>query len=315
MYCVDVVPPPEQGSQEDVYLVLPLMETDLHRIIYSKQSLSDQHVQFFVYQLLVALKYLHSGHIIHRDIKPSNILVNSNCLIKISDYGLARSSEETQELTEYVVTRWYRAPEIMLSTRHYGPAVDVWAVGCVLGELLGRRCLFAGEDYMEQLKLIVELLGSPQESELEFITSSRAREFIMKIPWKDSKPLEALFPSANPAGLDLLKGLLQFSPQKRLTVDQALEHPYLSALHSTDPAYEPVYSGSYDFSLSGLSNAPVEDIRMALWNVLRLFWPTLPTTSPSRVSSTTPPPPPPKGKGGVGGGGGGGGGNPKIFFL
>jgi serine/threonine protein kinase len=116
------------------------METDLHRIIYSRQPLTIDHIQYFVYQMLRGLKYIHAANVLHRDLKPSNILVNSNCDLKICDFGLARGVEDEQsgELTEYVVTRWYRAPEIMLACQDYSKAIDVWSVGCIFAELLAR---------------------------------------------------------------------------------------------------------------------------------------------------------------------------------
>jgi mitogen-activated protein kinase 1/3 len=146
----------------DVYIVSELMETDLYRIIYSKQSLSLDHVQYFIYQVLRALKYIHSANVLHRDLKPSNLLVNSNCDLKICDFGLARGvygSEQMRDsnkrhlLTEYVVTRWYRAPEIMLACHEYDKPVDIWSTGCILAELLARKPFFPGEDYIDQVRI------------------------------------------------------------------------------------------------------------------------------------------------------------------
>ena len=124
----DILRPKSLDTFEDVYIVTDLMETDLHRIIYSRQQLTDEHCQYFVHQMLKALKYIHSAGVIHRDLKPSNLLLNSNCDLKICDFGLARglNVEDPNNLTEYVVTRWYRAPEIMLSCKEYTYAIDVW---------------------------------------------------------------------------------------------------------------------------------------------------------------------------------------------
>ena len=123
-----------------------LFESDLDRIIASQQRLSDQHAQYFVYQILRGLKFIHSAKVLHRDLKPSNLLVNSNCDLAICDFGLARgvSPEVAGQLTEYVVTRWYRAPELLCESADYDEKVDVWSVGCVLGEILGRRPIFKG---------------------------------------------------------------------------------------------------------------------------------------------------------------------------
>lgn len=206
---------------EDIYIITELMETDLHRIIYSKQKLTDDHHAYFIYQLLRGLKYMHSANVLHRDLKPSNILLNSNCDLRICDFGLARGIHEegAEKLTEYVVTRWYRAPEIMLACREYTKAVDLWAVGCILAELLRRKPLFAGSDYMDQLKLITSVLGSPSDEDLAFVTSERARAFMMKQAGKPQQPWKSVCRKANDLALDLLDKLLQFNPAKRITVE------------------------------------------------------------------------------------------------
>jgi serine/threonine protein kinase len=127
---VDIMKPESYEKYEDVYIVSELMNTDLHQIINSQQPLTDEHVQYFIYQILRGLKYIHSAHVLHRDLKPSNLLLNSNCDLKICDFGLARTASPFGDsagfLTEYVATRWYRAPEIMLSWKEYTKAIDVW---------------------------------------------------------------------------------------------------------------------------------------------------------------------------------------------
>jgi mitogen-activated protein kinase 1/3 len=124
------------------------------------------------------LKYIHSANVIHRDLKPSNILVNATCELKICDFGLARGIVDNLELTEYVVTRWYRAPEIMLGCMQYTTKVDLWSVGCIFAEMLSRKPLFPGQDYIDQLHLIMNALGVPSDSELTFVTNARARKFM-----------------------------------------------------------------------------------------------------------------------------------------
>lgn len=125
------------------------METDMHRVIRT-QELSDDHCQYFIYQTLRALKAMHSANVLHRDLKPSNLLLNANCDLKVCDFGLARSAASTEDnsgfMTEYVATRWYRAPEIMLTFKEYTKAIDVWSVGCILAEMLSGKPLFPGKD-------------------------------------------------------------------------------------------------------------------------------------------------------------------------
>ena len=136
---LDILPPPEgtAKSWKDVYIVSELMDTDLHYIIHSKQPLTDEHFKYFLYQILRGVHAIHTAHVLHRDLKPGNLLVNKNCDLKICDFGLARMNPDMEdgEMTEYVVTRWYRAPELIL-TRSYDNSIDMWSVGCIMGELL-----------------------------------------------------------------------------------------------------------------------------------------------------------------------------------
>lgn len=129
--------------------------------------------QFLVYQLLRGLKYIHSAGIIHRDLKPSNIAVNEDCELRILDFGLARPTES--EMTGYVATRWYRAPEIMLNWMHYNQTVDIWSCGCIMAELLTGRTLFPGSDHIHQLNLIMEILGTPNDDFMKKISSESVR--------------------------------------------------------------------------------------------------------------------------------------------
>ncbi|ETO01653.1 MAP kinase, partial [Reticulomyxa filosa] len=129
------------------YLVLPKMEMTLKEVIKSKQALTNRHHLFIIYQILRGLKYIHSAGVVHRDLKPENILINTtNCKVKISDFGLARGVNDGEKMTEYVVTRWYRAPEVMLSAQNYDVQVDVWAVGCIFAELIRGEELFPGNN-------------------------------------------------------------------------------------------------------------------------------------------------------------------------
>ncbi|TMW66378.1 hypothetical protein Poli38472_004143 [Pythium oligandrum] len=245
---VDLLPPPSITHFDDVYIITDLMETDLHRIIYSRQPLTDDHIQYFLYQILRALKYIHSANVLHRDLKPSNLLLNSNCDLKVCDFGLARGvepDEENMDLTEYVVTRWYRAPEIMLSTKEYTKAIDIWSTGCIFAELLGRKPLFPGDDYIHQLQIICEKLGTPTEDELHFVTSEKARRFMKNQPMQPGVPFARVFPTAKPAAIDLLEKMLVFDPAKRISVEDALEHPYLESLHNVED--EPVADSAFSF--------------------------------------------------------------------
>ncbi|KAJ8474188.1 hypothetical protein ONZ45_g16035 [Pleurotus djamor] len=241
---LDIIKPPSLEAFKEVYLIQELMETDMHRVIRT-QDLSDDHAQYFIYQTLRALKALHSADVIHRDLKPSNLLLNANCDLKVADFGLARSVKtaepsgtETGFMTEYVATRWYRAPEIMLTFKQYTKAIDVWSVGCILAEMLSGKPLFPGRDYHHQLSLILDVLGTPTLDEFYAITTRRSRDYIRALPFRKRKPFATLFPNANPLALDFLTKTLTFDPKKRITVEDALAHPYLEAYH--DPDDEPI---------------------------------------------------------------------------
>ncbi|CAL1699345.1 unnamed protein product [Somion occarium] len=207
---LDIIKPPSIEQFKEVYLIQELMETDMHRVIRT-QDLSDDHAQYFIYQTLRALKALHSADVIHRDLKPSNLLLNANCDLKVCDFGLARSVKtaepsgtETGFMTEYVATRWYRAPEIMLTFKQYTKAIDIWSVGCILAEMLSGKPLFPGRDYHHQLTLILDVLGTPTLDEFYAITTRRSRDYIRALPFRKKKPFATLFPNANPLAVDFL---------------------------------------------------------------------------------------------------------------
>uniref|UniRef100_A0A8C5HYS4 mitogen-activated protein kinase n=1 Tax=Gouania willdenowi TaxID=441366 RepID=A0A8C5HYS4_GOUWI len=204
----------------DVYLVTHLMGADLNNIVKC-QKLTDDHVQFLIYQILRGLKYIHSADIIHRDLKPSNLAVNEDCELKILDFGLARHTDD--EMTGYVATRWYRAPEIMLNWMHYNMTVDIWSVGCIMAELLTGRTLFPGTDHINQLQQIMRLTGTPPASLISFLSPCCA------------------------TAVDLLEKMLVLDTDKRITASEALAHPYFAQYHDPDdePEAEP-YDQSFE---------------------------------------------------------------------
>ncbi|KAK9207327.1 hypothetical protein WN943_017612 [Citrus x changshan-huyou] len=241
----DIIRPPQRETFNDVYIVYELMDTDLHQIIRSHQDLTDDHCRYFLYQLLRGLKYVHSANVLHRDLKPSNLLLNANCDLKIGDFGLARTTSETDFMTEYVVTRWYRAPELLLNCSEYTAAIDIWSVGCILGEIMTRQPLFPGKDYVHQLRLITELIGSPDETSLGFLRSDNARRYVRMLPQFPKQNFSARFPNKSPGAVDLLEKMLVFDPNRRITVDEALCHPYLAPLHDINE--EPVCPRPFSF--------------------------------------------------------------------
>ncbi|KAM7372196.1 hypothetical protein PAMP_009384 [Pampus punctatissimus] len=193
--------------ERKIYIVQTLMETDLYKLLKS-QRLSNDHVCYFLYQILRGLKYIHSANVLHRDLKPSNLLINTTCDLKICDFGLARIADPEHDhtgfLTEYVATRWYRAPEIMLNSKGYSKSIDIWSVGCILAEMLSNKPIFPGKHYLDQLNHILGVLGSPSQEDLNCIINMKARNYLQSLPEKPKIPWEKLFYKADSKGYSLI---------------------------------------------------------------------------------------------------------------
>jgi len=250
---------------EDIYFVTALLGTDLHRLITSR-PLEKQFIQYFLYQTLRGLKYVHSAGVVHRDFKPSNILVNENCDLKICDFGLARIQDP--QMTGYVSTRYYRAPEIMLTWQKYTVAVDMWSVGCIFAELLEGKPLFPGKDHVNQFSIITELLGTPPQDVIQTICSENTLRFVQSLPKRERVPFKERFPTVEPLALDLLEKMLVFDPVKRLTAEEALAHPYLECYH--DPTDEPVADEVFDWSFND-ADLPVDKWKVMMYSEILAF--------------------------------------------
>jgi len=184
---------------------------------------------------------MHTAQVIHRDMKPSNLLLNSECLVKVADFGLARLIDAPKEdgarqqvLTDYVATRWYRAPEILLGSTTYTKGVDMWSIGCILGELLGGKPMFPGTSTMNQIDRIIEVTGRPSKDDIEAIQSEFAAQMLENLPEPNERGLESMYPNVDGDAHDLLKKLLMFNPDKRITVEEALDHPYVTQFHNIE---------------------------------------------------------------------------------
>ena len=230
LYLQDIIP---STLSNDVYLVTDLFESDLNAVIKSG-ILQDIHRKFIIYQLVNALNYMHSAGVIHRDIKPANILLNSDCCVVLCDFGLARTAASPSPMTDYVATRWYSTPEIILGSRHYSYPTDLWSVGVILGEMLNRAPLFPGTSTLNQLERIVQVTGHPTDEEHVAIGTFCRYNILEAVSCKlPIRPLCDLVPSASYTMLDLMRHLLQFSPDKRATAETAMTHGLLSEFHST----------------------------------------------------------------------------------
>ncbi|KAJ8257742.1 hypothetical protein GJAV_G00189180 [Gymnothorax javanicus] len=218
---------------QDFYLVMPYMYTDLSKV---RMPLSEDRVQFLVYQMLCGLKYIHDAGIIHRDLKPSNLAVNQDCELKILDFGLARQADA--EMTGYVVTRWYRAPEVILNWMHYTQTVDIWSVGCIMGEMINGKTLFKGKDYMDQLTQILKVTGVPGPEFIHKLDSQEARSYVRNLPHYPRKDFTTLFPKASLQAVDLLEKMLVLDAEARLTAEAGLTHPYFDSLRDPEDTPE-----------------------------------------------------------------------------
>ncbi|CAM0908030.1 unnamed protein product [Alopecurus aequalis] len=266
----DIMMPLHRKSFKDVYLVSQLMDSDLDKIITSSQPLSSDHCQYLLFQLLRGMKYLHLSGVLHRDLKPGNLLVNANCDLKICDFGLARTKNTKDPfMTEYVVTRFYRAPELLLCCDNYGTSIDVWSVGCIFAELLGRKPIFPGNGSLNQTELIVNVLGTMSEADLEFIDNPRTRNYITSLPYTQGIPLHTMYPQAHPLAIDLLQKMLVFNPSQRISITEALEHPYMSALY--DPSADPPAQVPFDLDID--KNLSTKMIRDMIWHEILHYHP------------------------------------------
>jgi cyclin-dependent kinase 8/11 len=250
-----------------IFIVFEYAEHDLLQIIHyhtqpSRQAIPARTIKAIMYQLFQGLLYLHRNWVMHRDLKPANIMVTSSGEVKIGDLGLARifRSPLTSLFAgdKVVVTIWYRAPELLLATRHYTPAIDLWAVGCIFAELLSLRPIFKGEEakmdnkktvpfQRNQMQKIVEIMGMPSKDRWPLLTSMPEYNQLANLAagnprvnsaqgldkWYWSILKQKYSPSHNigspgPEGLSLLQQLLEYDPEKRLTAEAALKHPYFT---------------------------------------------------------------------------------------
>ncbi|KAE8703341.1 Mitogen-activated protein kinase 18 [Hibiscus syriacus] len=271
--------PPSKREFKDIFVVFELMESDLHQVIKANDDLTREHHQFFLYQMLRAMKYMHTANVYHRDLKPKNILANANCKLKICDFGLARvafnDTPTTVFWTDYVATRWYRAPELCGSfSSKYTPAIDTWSIGCIFAEVLTGKPLFPGKSVVHQLELITDLLGTPSAETISGVRNDKARKYLMEMHKKHPVPFSKKFPNADPLAVRLLQRLLAFDPKYRPTPEQALADPYFKGLAKIErePSCQPISKLEFEFERRRLTK---EDIRELLYREILEYHPQL----------------------------------------
>lgn len=215
------------GHMSNVSLVFDFMDTDLEVIIKDNTIiLTTANIKAYILQTLLGLEYLHLNWILHRDLKPNNLLVNAAGVLKIGDFGLAKLYGSPNRVnTHQVVTRWYRAPELLFGAKQYGTCIDMWAVGCILAELLLRVPLFPGESDLDQLTKIFAVFGNPTEENWPEVKN--LSDYIEFKPFP-SIPLKNIFTAAGDDLLDLIEGLLVLNPIKRREATECLLMPFFS---------------------------------------------------------------------------------------
>eukprot|EP01061_Rhynchopus_euleeides_P005714 TRINITY_DN148_c0_g3_i1.p1 TRINITY_DN148_c0_g3~~TRINITY_DN148_c0_g3_i1.p1 ORF type:complete len:470 (+),score=160.13 TRINITY_DN148_c0_g3_i1:268-1677(+) len=226
---ISVMSQPEYPEPlEKLYMVMECMDTDLSQIIRDTSvNITNDHIQYFMFQIFHGLKCLHDAKVIHRDLHPGNILLNTENDIKICDFNLAKEDNEGQSSTDYVTYRWYRAPELVMQWQKYDKKIDLWSAGCIMCELFNRRPLFPGTTFYNQLNKIIEILGTPSEEDVGHIGSDSARQYLFRelrgIP---AARWDRIIRTNQPNALNLISKLLVFSPDKRYDVEQALRHNF-----------------------------------------------------------------------------------------
>lgn len=271
--------PPSRREFKDIYVVFELMESDLHQVIKANDDLTPEHYQFFLYQLLRGLKYIHTANVFHRDLKPKNILANADCKLKICDFGLARVSFNDAPSaifwTDYVATRWYRAPELCGSFfSKYTPAIDIWSIGCIFAEMLTGKPIFPGKNVVHQLDLMTDFLGTPSAESIARIRNEKARRYLSSMRRKQPVPFSHKFPHTDPLALRLLERLLAFDPKDRPSAEEALADPYFCGLANVDrePSTQPISKLEFEFERRKLAK---DDVRELIYREILEYHPQM----------------------------------------
>ncbi|XP_012560609.1 cyclin-dependent kinase 2 isoform X1 [Hydra vulgaris] len=219
-------------SQARLFLVFEYLNQDLKKYmdIAPKEGIKMNQIKSYTHQLLNGIAYCHAHRVLHRDLKPQNLLIDTEGKIKLADFGLARAfGLPMRSYTHEVVTLWYRAPEILLGTKMYSTAVDIWSIGCIFVEMMTRKALFPGDSEIDQLFKVFRVLGTPNEKVWPGVTD--LKEFKSDFPKWRPQPFQTFLPMLDENGIDLLEKMLLYSPASRISAKNAMNHPYFDDLN------------------------------------------------------------------------------------
>ncbi|KAJ1837657.1 glycogen synthase kinase 3, partial [Coemansia sp. RSA 2703] len=252
-----------QGDKDDIYLnlVLEYVPETIYRVTRqhakAKQYVPQRLIKLFMYQLFRSLNYIHSMGICHRDIKPQNLLVDSaKGVLKLCDFGSAKTLLAGEPNVSYICSRYYRAPELIFGATNYTGRIDIWSAGCVMAELYMMQPLFPGESGIDQLVEIIKVLGTPSKEQIRTMNPNYMDH---RFPQIKPHPFVRLFRNrASAEALDLIENLLQYTPTRRLSAIQAMAHPFFDELRNPETR---LYTGEeipelFDFTVEELSVDP-----------------------------------------------------------
>lgn len=289
MPLLDILPPrgvdaaSKKAKMKDIYLVLPLLDVDMNVILRSRQQLEMNHYQYFIYQLLCALSALHKSRVCHRDLKPANLMTNISCELKLCDFGLARELDNLDStLTDYVVTRWYRPPELLLQETSYTTAVDIWSAGIIFLEFFTRKPLFPARTSIEELRQLAAAFGKPRYMpEEQAMMDPAALRLLSSLPDTQMKPLSQICPKlTDPLGQDFVSHMLEMDPKKRWTADQLIAHEFLNGVRdppnpqqANNKQAPPAQPFHWEYETK--HRMTMEDLRNGFWKEICRFHPEL----------------------------------------